>query len=145
MTFGLNPNSSETEASFQGAAMSQKNNSSDGTSRGVKIGVSVGVIVGALLIAALLALFLMSCRRRARATAAAAAGSSAPAYDNPPATYYPYGYHTAEAERPPVPEKPYVLRQELDTETPQYELPDSPPAELAASRFSQPTTKLLRD
>jgi hypothetical protein len=66
MTFGLNPNSSETEAEFQGVAMAEastaaenkpssegtSHGSSGGTSTAVKIGVSIGVVIFALLVAA---------------------------------------------------------------------------------------------
>jgi MYXO-CTERM domain-containing protein len=76
MTFGLNPNSTETEAEFEGVAMAEaapgaeskspaaENKSSGGTPKALEIGISLGVIVFALLVAAAFAAFFVHRRRR---------------------------------------------------------------------------------
>jgi hypothetical protein len=133
MTFGLNPNSSETEAEFQAAAIAEttvaENKSSGGTSKGVKIGVSIGVILFSLLVAAVLIAFLIHRRRKYQA---------APPYDGAPPDHNAYENKPYDTEnKPPVPEKNHELSASLGKNlgsSPRYELA-SPPVELAGSRF----------
>jgi hypothetical protein len=128
MTFGLNPNSTETEAEFQGTAIAQ-NKSSGGTSKAVKIGVSIGVILFALIVSACIAAFIVHHRWKRNAS---------PAYDGPPEGHYAGDNKTE--DKPPVPLKKHELYtpvgQELDSPAPQYELPDRAPVELAGSRVN---------
>jgi MYXO-CTERM domain-containing protein len=76
MIFGLNPNSTETAAEFEGVAMAEagpaaestspaaEGKSSGGNSKALEIGISLGVIIFALLVAAALAAFFVHRRRR---------------------------------------------------------------------------------
>ncbi|KIM95108.1 hypothetical protein OIDMADRAFT_172245 [Oidiodendron maius Zn] len=137
MTFGLNPNSTETEAEFQGAAVAEasaaaaQNKSSGGASKGVKIGVSIGVIVFALVLA--LALGALFMHRRRQALAASPPYEVGAGIDHYAAEHK---YYTQGEAKPPVPTKNYEL---ADTRTndmySRHELA-SPPVELAGSRFS---------
>jgi hypothetical protein len=136
MTFGLNPNSTETEAQFLNAAEAQasataKNKSSGGgTSTGVKIGVSIGVILFALLVFAALGAFFLHRRRQARS-------SIPPGYEAAAEldlyASEPKGYGPAEM-KPPVPAKNYELSTSRADS--RHEL-GSPAVELPGSKFSE--------
>ena len=143
MTFGLNPNSTETEAEFQVAAVAAasaaaaQNNSSGGTSKGVKIGVSIGVILFALLVALALGAFFMHRRRQARAATTAVAAAPpyevAAGFDHYAAEHKSYNQGEA---KPPVPTKNYELAATRAKDMNSRHELASPPVELAGSRFS---------
>jgi hypothetical protein len=136
ITFGLNPNSSQTEAEFQQAAMTEtditQTKSSAGTSKSVKIGVSVGVVLFALLAAASLTAFLIYHRRKTQA----ASHENGQGLDN-----WNYDQKTSNSPelRPRVPSKNYELSatrsQQINLPVMRYELPSSP-VELSSSRSS---------
>jgi hypothetical protein len=137
MAFGLNPNSTETEAEFQAAAEAESSgaanakSSGGGTSKAVKIGVSIGVIVFALLVAGALGAFFI---RRRRQVQAAPPYVAAAELDHYAAEHK--AYDQAEV-KPPVPMKNYELSStRANDAAPRQELA-SPPAELAGSRFSE--------
>lgn len=135
MTFGLNPNSTESEAQFQNAAEAEastaaKNKSSGGgTSTGVKVGVSIGVILFALLVFAALGAFFLHRRRQARS-------SMPPGYE----TAAELDFDGSELKgygaemKPPVPAKNYELS--TTRAEPRHEL-DTPVVELPGSRFNE--------
>jgi hypothetical protein len=105
IAFGLNPNSSETEADFQVAAEAEakiSSKSSGGTSKAVNIGVSIGVIIFALLVGAALAVFLIRRPRKAQ---------SAASYEVSDLDHYAADHKDCgQAEiKPPVPPKNYEL------------------------------------
>jgi hypothetical protein len=128
MTFGLNPNSTETEAEFQAAATAE-NKSSGGTSKAVKIGVSIGVVIFALLVALAVGAFFM--RRRRQANAIAPVYEVAAGLDHYAAEHKDY---TQGGTKPPV--KNYELPANRDGAVNSRHELASPPAELAGSRFS---------
>jgi hypothetical protein len=141
MTFGLNPNSTQTETEFQSAAQpeasatAKRKSSRGGGTSGVKIGVSIGVVVFALLVFAALGAFFLHRRRQARSIPPGYAAAAELDLD----AAKPKGYDYPEL-KPQVPAKNHELSTTgahgVQPASPRHELA-SPLAELSASKFSE--------